>query len=136
MTRASRPRRRRDATDRAEPPKRVPRPPVAGPAPLPMSAPSPARGPWLVAEYGPTALFSLKASYATSSVGRSLVVATPYAVKMAFVDAAFRAGLGDLDCADLLRSLVAVEVRVAPPAEAVVTHTFVKVRQESRGDDP
>jgi hypothetical protein len=90
----------------------------------------------LVAEYEPTALFSLKASFATSSVGRTLVVATPYAVKMAFVDAAFRAGLSDLDCADFLRSLVGVEVRIAPPPTAVVTHTFVKVRQESRANDP
>jgi hypothetical protein len=89
-----------------------------------------------VIEYEPTALFSLKASYATSSVGRTLVVATPYAVKMAFVDAAFRAGLSDTDCAAFLRSLVPVAVRIAPPPEAVVTHTFVKVRQESRSDDP
>jgi hypothetical protein len=89
-----------------------------------------------VAEYEPTALFSLKASFATSSVGRTLVVATPYAVKMAFVDAAFRAGLADLHCADFLRSLVPIEVRIAPPMETVITHTFVKVRQESRGDDP
>jgi hypothetical protein len=96
----------------------------------------PGRGPWLVTEYEPTALFSLKASFATSSVGRALVVATPYAVKMAFVDAAFRAGLSDPDCADFLRSLATIQVRVAPPAAAVVTHTFVKVRQESRGDDP
>jgi hypothetical protein len=89
-----------------------------------------------VAEYEPTALFSLKASFATSSVGRALVVATPYAVKMAFVDAAFRAGLQDPDCAAFLRSLVPLEVRVAPPGEAVVTQTFVKVRQESRDADP
>ncbi|MGH6690206.1 MAG: hypothetical protein ACREF4_05955 [Gammaproteobacteria bacterium] len=89
-----------------------------------------------MAEYEPTALFSLKASFATSSVGRTLVVATPYAVKMAFVDAAFRAWLADADCADFLRSLVPIEVCVAPPPAAVVTHTFVKVRQESRGDDP
>jgi hypothetical protein len=93
-------------------------------------------GPWLVAEYAPTAFFSLKASFATSSVGRTLVVTTPYAVKMAFVDAAFRAGLSDTDCAAFLRSLVQVAVRIAPPTEAVVTHTFVKVRQESRESDP
>jgi len=98
--------------------------------------PTSGRGPWLVAEYVPTALFSLKASFATSSVGRTLVVVTPYAIKMAFVDASFRAGMVDSECADFLRSLVPVEVRVAPPAVAVVTHTFVKVRQESRGDDP
>ncbi len=136
MARASRPRRRRDAAAGAEPEDRVARHVRSGPAPLPTPAPVPARGRWLVAEYEPTALFSLKASFATSSVGRTLVVATPYAVKMAFVDAAFRAGLVDPDCADFLRSLVPIEVRVAPPAEAVVTHTFVKVRQESRGGDP
>jgi hypothetical protein len=89
-----------------------------------------------VLEYEPTALFSLKASFATSSVGRTLVVPTPYAVKMALIDAAFRVGLGDADCSAFLRSLVPVQVRVAPPTQAVVTHTFVKVRQESRGDDP
>ncbi|MGH7390122.1 MAG: hypothetical protein ACREM3_11805 [Candidatus Rokuibacteriota bacterium] len=92
-------------------------------------------GAWLVAEYEPTALFSLKASFATSSVGKTLVVATPYAVKMAFVDAAFRAKLSDADCADLVRALANVDVRIAPPEAAVVTHTFVKVRQESREGD-
>jgi hypothetical protein len=81
-------------------------------------------------------MFSLKASFATSSVGRTLVVATPYAVKMAFVDAGFRAGLSDEECAALLRALVAVEVRIAPPGHAVVTHTFVKVRQEPKASDP
>lgn len=91
---------------------------------------------WLVAEYEPTALFSLKASFATSSVGKTLVVATPYAVKMAFVDAAFRAKLSDADCADLLRVLANVDLRIAPPEAAIVTHTFVKVRQESREEDP
>lgn len=136
MARASGPGRRRGGAAEAGPVKRVAR--QATGEPLTSRTPSPvlAQGPWLVAEYAPTALFSLKASFATSSVGRTLVVATPYAVKMAFVDAAFRAGLADADCADFLRSLVPIEVRVAPPAEAVVTHTFVKVRQESRGDDP
>ena len=90
----------------------------------------------LVAEYEPSALFSLKASFATRSVGKTLVVATPYAVKMAFVDAAFRAKLSDADCADLVRALANVDVRIAPPEAAVVTHTFVKVRQESREGDP
>ncbi len=116
--------------------KRIQRRAKGGPTPVATVEPGAVRGPWLVAEYEPTAIFSLKASFATSSVGRTLVVATPYAVKMAFVDAAFRAGLSDLDCADFLRSLVRVEVRIAPPPTALVTHTFVKVRQESRADDP
>ena len=93
-------------------------------------------GRWLVAEYQPTAPFSLKISLATSSVGKTLIVPTPYSIKMAFVDAAFRAGLSDVDCADFLRSLVAVDLRIAPADAAAVTHTFVKVRQESRDADP
>lgn len=96
----------------------------------------PGPGRWLILEYSPTALFSLKISMATSSVGKTLVVPTPYAIKMAFVDAAFRSGLSTDDCAGFLESLVGVTVRVAPPRKAVVTHTFVKVRQESREDNP
>jgi hypothetical protein len=93
-------------------------------------------GRWLVAEYQPTAPFSLKISSATSSVGKTLIVPTPYSIKMALVDAAFRAGLSDTECHDFLRSLVTTDVRVASSDAAAVTHTFVKVRQESRKGDP
>lgn len=101
--------------------------PVAG-------VPGPGRR--LLAEFAPVSLFSLKASQATSSVGRTLVVPTPYAIKMACVDAAFRAGLADDDCAALLESLVGVDVRVSPPATAIVTHTIVKIRQEPKKPSP
>jgi hypothetical protein len=96
----------------------------------------PGPGRWLVVEYQPTAIFSLKISSATSSVGITLVVPTPYTIKMAVVDAGFRAGLPESECADLLRSLVEVDVRVGVSEAATMTHTFVKVRQESRGGDP
>lgn len=96
----------------------------------------PGPGRWLVARYAPVALFSLKISMATSSVGRTLVVPTPYAIKMGLVDAAFRAGFPDAACAALLRALVPVAVRIAPPRAAAVTHTFVKIRQEPKTPDP
>lgn len=96
----------------------------------------PGPGRWLIVEYHPTALFSLKSSLATSSVGKSLLVPTPYSIKMAFVDAAFRAGFSDGECSDLLASLVTVGVRIAPPEAACVTHTFVKVRQEPHKPNP
>lgn len=96
----------------------------------------PGPGRWLVAEYEPTALFSLKISLATSSVGKTLVVPTPYSVKMSFVDAAFKAGLPYAECADFLRSLVTVDMRISPPGAACVTHTFVKVRQEPKKANP
>lgn len=100
-----------------------------------MSAANTAKGRWLVLTYQPTALFSLKLSSATSSVGKTLVVPTPYAIKMALVDAAFRKGYSDEECADLVVALCGVEVRLRPPARVVVTHTFVKIRQESRKGD-
>jgi hypothetical protein len=96
----------------------------------------PGPGRWLIAEFAPTALFSLKISSATSSVGRTLVVPTPYAIKMALVDAGFRAALSDNDCAEFVRALASIEVHIAPSRDVVVTHTFVKVRQESREADP
>ncbi|MCC7103689.1 MAG: hypothetical protein IT307_00975 [Chloroflexi bacterium] len=96
----------------------------------------PGPGHWLVSEWAPVGLFSLKVSTATSSVGRTLVVPTPYAIKMACVDAAFRAGLPDADCAALLVALAPVEVRIRPPAAAAVTHTIVKVRQEPKKATP
>lgn len=96
----------------------------------------PGPGRWLVAKYAPVGLFSLKVSAATSSVGRTLLVPTPYAVKMACVDAAFRAGLSDDDCAALLAALAPVEVRLRPPPAAVVTHTIIKIRQEPKKPSP
>jgi hypothetical protein len=84
-------------------------------------------GHWLVFDYEPTSLFSLKISSAT--VGKSHLVPTPYTLKMAFVDAAFCTGR----CAivkDLVLALAKCEVRIGVPAYAAVTHTIVKIRQE------
>lgn len=96
----------------------------------------PGPGRWLVVEYHPTSLFSLKISLATSSVGKTLILPTPYAIKMAYVDGGFRAGSTDADCAMFLRALVGIDVRIAPPTDSLVTHTFVKVRQEPKQTDP
>jgi hypothetical protein len=102
-----------------------------------LASPDPAAGlagpgRWLLADFRPVSLFSLKTSQATSSVGRSLLVPTPYAIKMACVDAGFRVGWLDVDCAAFLQSLVGVEVRIRPPNAALVTHTIVKIRQEPK----
>ena len=45
---------------------------------------------WMVARYAPTALFSLKSAAATSSGGKTLICPTPFAIKMALLDAALR----------------------------------------------
>jgi len=85
---------------------------------------------WLVFRYAPVALFSLKMSRATSTAGKTLLVPTPYAVKMAFVDAALRHGLaGDAD--ELVKRLAKATVRIGVPEHACVTGTIQMVRQET-----
>ena len=55
---------------------------------------------------------------------------------MALIDAAFRVGNTMEQCAELLRALKAVDVRIAPSFAAVVTNTFVKIRQEPKVPSP
>lgn len=45
---------------------------------------------WTIAKYQPTTFFSLRSYTATSSGGKSLIVPTPFAIKMALLDAAIR----------------------------------------------
>jgi hypothetical protein len=81
---------------------------------------------WVIARYRPTAPFSLRTTTSTSSGGKTLFVPTPYAVKLALVDAAIRAGTVERGRAvfDILK---AREVRLRPPEHLVVNNTFVKV---------
>jgi hypothetical protein len=103
-------------------------PPATEPAP--ESAAS-GRQCWFVAEYAPVGLFSLKMARATSTAGKSLLIPTPYAAKMAFVDVALRHGLtGDPDW--LVRSLAKSDLRIGTPLDACITSTIQSVRQETR----
>lgn len=45
---------------------------------------------WLIAEYQPSTLFSLRPASATTGGGKTLVTPTPFALKMALLDAAIR----------------------------------------------
>jgi hypothetical protein len=86
---------------------------------------------WLIADYQPVSLFSLKNSLATSSGGKSLLVPTPYAFKMALLDAACRVwGVSRAEAFwPTLRDL-AVAVRL--PERAVVTNLFAKILKPRR----
>ncbi|MDY6877144.1 MAG: hypothetical protein SWK90_13210 [Chloroflexota bacterium] len=86
---------------------------------------------WLIAEYQPTALFSLKPAWATSSGGKSLLVPTPYAVKMALLDAACRtAGVAVAkDAWPWLRDLT---VALRPPERVAVTNLFTRILKPRR----
>src|SRR5215813_6047911 len=105
--------------------------------PMTVAAPervTPERNRWLVFRYAPVALFSLKMSRATSTAGKTLLIPTPYAVKMAFLDAALRHGLtGAPD--DFVKGLAKASLRIGVPHHACVTATIQTVRQETRDED-
>jgi hypothetical protein len=91
---------------------------------------------WIVTEYEATTLFSLKPATATASGGKTLLIPTPFAVKMALLDAACRLeGLQNAKLAwEWLRSL---GVAIRPPQEIVVNNTFIKTlkpRRNAAGD--
>ncbi|MBS1873465.1 MAG: hypothetical protein JSU00_09625 [Acidobacteria bacterium] len=90
---------------------------------------------WFIARYRPTALFSLKSSRATSTVGRSLPIPTQYAVKMALIDAGLRVGRVS-NPESLVRALAATEVRIGVPEDACITGTIQKIRQEPKNPSP
>ncbi|MGB0388558.1 MAG: hypothetical protein ACPGWR_27375 [Ardenticatenaceae bacterium] len=81
---------------------------------------------WLEVVYQPTTLFSLKPSWATSTGGKSLLLPTPYALKMGLLDAAIRtSGLPVGQAAwSWLRQL---EIGIDLPPQIVVTNLFAKI---------
>lgn len=88
---------------------------------------------WLLAEYAPVSLFSLRPSLTTAAGGQTLLVPTPYAIKLALTDAVIRAEGVDAG-RNLFATVQPMEVRLRPPAYTVVTHTFNRVRWWGRGD--
>lgn len=89
---------------------------------------------WLIFVYSQVALFSLKMSRATSTAGKTLLVPTPYSVKMAFLDVALRHRL-TADADAVVKELAKVPVRIGVPEHACVTGTIQTVLQESREED-
>ncbi|OQY88135.1 MAG: hypothetical protein B6D41_11280 [Chloroflexi bacterium UTCFX4] len=81
---------------------------------------------WLITEFEAASLFSLKMSSATSSGGKTLLVPTPFAVKMALLDAAFRARGAD-EAERLWEKICALQIALRPSARVVVTNLFQKV---------
>jgi len=86
---------------------------------------------WLIAEYRPVGLFSLKHALATSSGGKSLLVPTPFALKMALLDAAFRL-LGIAQTKAIWPTLRDLSVALRPPERIVVTNLFTRVLKPRR----
>ncbi|HML22997.1 MAG TPA: hypothetical protein PKD09_15195 [Aggregatilinea sp.] len=81
---------------------------------------------WIVVDYEPVAAFGLRPSNTTSSGGKSLLVPTPYAIKMALLDRLIRYGGLDygVDRFPLVRDL---EIELHVPFAVAVNRTFQKV---------
>ena len=76
-------------------------------------------------------------THATSKGGKTLFVPTPYAVKMALIDACFRSAESDAEqqARRIFDFVKWSEVRVLPPEHCVVHNTFIKVLDYDREGD-
>ena len=90
---------------------------------------------WLITEYEATSLYSLKPSTATSSVGKTLLAPTPYALKMALLDIACRTQ-GVAAAEELWPTIRDLSIAYLPPEKAVVTNLFTRVLKPNRNPPP
>ncbi len=81
---------------------------------------------WTVAHYLPAALFSLKPATATSSGGKTLICPTPFAIKMALLDAALRTR-GDFMIKSLWNDIRDLRLMLRLPTQVAVINTFTKI---------
>jgi hypothetical protein len=88
---------------------------------------------WVIATYESTALFTLKPAMATASGGKTLIVPTPYSIKMALLDCACRLNGQPAGAVswDWLRE---IHVAIQPAPEVIVNNTFAKVLKPRRED--
>jgi hypothetical protein len=90
---------------------------------------------YLVAHFLPTALFSLKDSQATNAAGKTLLVPSPYSVKMALLDVAARA-YGLENAKEVFVWIKPLEIRTSPPKFACVTNAFIKIQRPPKDPKP
>lgn len=84
---------------------------------------------WLKLTYQPTALFSLKPSWATSTGGKSLLLPSPYAFKMGLLDAAIRTS--GLEQAKIAWPMICrLDVGIQLPDQITVTNLFGRILRE------
>lgn len=90
--------------------------------------------PWLFARYQPVGLFSLKHGEATSTGGKSLLIPTPFAIRMALLDAALRSEGFDTG-EEAFERIKSLHLALKPPAYIVVSGLFGKVLKPERDKD-
>lgn len=89
---------------------------------------------WLIARYQPVGLFSLKHGEATSTGGKSLLIPTPFAVRMALLDVAIRTE-GVAIAAHSFERIKSLRLAIRPPDYAAVSGLFGKILKPERKKD-
>lgn len=84
---------------------------------------------WITAHYLPVSFFSLKPAGVTSSGGKTLLVPTPFSIKMALLSAAMYSR-GREEGERLLPFLRDSSLYLEPPEEILVLKSFSKIRRE------
>ena len=84
---------------------------------------------WITAQYLPVSFFSLKSAGATSSGGKTLLIPTPYAIKMALLSNAIRSR-GIEEGKRLFPLLRDLSLYLEPPETILVMKSFSKIRRE------
>ena len=86
---------------------------------------------WITSAFHQVSMFSLKPSDATSTGGKSLLVPSPYSIKMALLDRALRSYGREEGRAlfPLLRDLL---VAMNPPPSILVNNCFVRIQKQRR----
>ncbi len=90
---------------------------------------------WLKASYQPTTLFSLRPSWATSTGGKSLLLPSPYALKMALLDVALRTS-GHAQGESAWPWIRDLQIGIQLPDQIVVTNLFAKILKMRRRPAP
>lgn len=86
---------------------------------------------WFTAQYNATSLFSLRPALSTASGAQSLLVPTPYAVKMALLDVALR-HYGQAIGQQWWPAIRALDVALDLPSILIVNKTFIKIQRPTR----
>lgn len=88
---------------------------------------------WLVAEYRPVALFTLKSGLATATGAKTLLTPTPFAIRTALLDVAIRTE-GAARGPEAFETIRHLALALRPPPFAVVTNLFAKILKPARAD--
>lgn len=89
---------------------------------------------WLVTYYQPVSLFSLRQGEATSTGAKSLLVPTPFAIRMALLDVAIRTRGVDYG-PKAFEHIRGLRLALRPPDRVAVSNLFTKILKPERNPE-